>query len=174
MTTTTILSLRICFFVSGFSQTLTIHGQHGKRGDHLYSSLSPPPALEDSDVFLRHYTWDDYKVFLIASLAITRLVPFRFTILVNYHLIDWWWNVDFCLIARWCQFRFLHKTIWCRKMVDFNSHQLHLLYHKQTVKASALVTPFENLFTSLIVQINLTIRNKGSLQRKNAKENPQK
>ena len=59
-------------------------------------------------------------------------------------------------------------------MVDFNSHQLHLLYHKQTVKASALVTSFENLFTSLIVQINLTIRNKGSLQRKNAKENPQK
>lgn len=57
------------------SWTLTIHGTaQGKGGDHLYSSLPFPLAHEDLDIYLHLCMWDDYTIFLIASLVTIRLL----------------------------------------------------------------------------------------------------
>ena len=64
------------FFYQGFlSQTLTIHRIAGEgRGPYFYSTIPLPPALEHWDIYLQHCMWDDYHVFLIATLVFTRLL----------------------------------------------------------------------------------------------------
>ena len=79
------------FFLSGFSFTDSDNSQdsRGREGIFIYSTLPLPPAHEHSDIYVQLCTWDDYHIFLIATLIFTRL-------LLNeiYHLIellfDWW------------------------------------------------------------------------------------
>ena len=59
------------FFFHRHSQLLR---QHGKRGDHLYSSLLISLARKHSDIFLKLCIWDDYHIFSITSHLITRLL----------------------------------------------------------------------------------------------------
>ena len=70
------------FFYQGFlSRTLTTHRTAGEGRGPSYSTL--PPAREHSDIYLQLCTWDDYHIFLIATLVFTRLQLDE-----SYHLIE--------------------------------------------------------------------------------------
>ena len=43
-----------------------------REGTIFYSTLSLPPAHEHSEIYLQLRMWDDYRMFLIASLVFTR------------------------------------------------------------------------------------------------------
>ena len=72
------------FFYQGFlSRTLTTHRTAGEGRGPSYSTLQLPPAYEHSDIYLQLCTWDDYHMFLIATLVFTRLLLDEI-----YHLIE--------------------------------------------------------------------------------------
>ena len=75
----------IFFFLSGFSFTDTDNSQdnRGRKGTFLYSSLPLPAAHKHSDIYVQLYTWDNYHIFLIATLVFTRLLLGEI-----YHLIE--------------------------------------------------------------------------------------
>ena len=110
------------FFLSGFSITDTDDSQdsRGREGTIFYSTLPLPPAHEHSDIYLQLCMWDDYHIFLIATLVFTRLLlddilpPYRITI----YLIDWWCEVCFCLlddlILGFCYSNFDTGNRWTR------------------------------------------------------------
>ena len=87
--------LLFCFFFKGFlSRPLTTHRIAGEgRGPFFI-----PPAHEHSEIYLQLCIWDDYHMFLIATLVFTRLLldeilpPYRITI----WLID---DVKFVLVC---------------------------------------------------------------------------
>ena len=56
----------------------------------------------DSDFYLQLCIWDDYHVFFNCTACNyqTAYSMARFTNLGNYHLSDWWWNVNFYLFSR--------------------------------------------------------------------------
>ena len=75
------------FFLSAFSFTDADDSQdsRGREGTFFHSTLPLPPAHEHSDIYLQLCMWDDYHVFLIATLVYqtaTRwdLPPYRITI----------------------------------------------------------------------------------------------
>ena len=76
---------RFFFFLSGFSFTDTDNSQDskGREGTIFYSTLPLPPAHEHWDIYLQLCMWDDYHVFLIATLVFTRLLLDEI-----YHLIE--------------------------------------------------------------------------------------
>ena len=71
------------FFVF-FSIRVFFHGhrQIKREGTVFYSTLPLPSSDEHSDIYLQLCTWDDYRIFLIATLVFTRrdLPPYRITI----------------------------------------------------------------------------------------------
>ena len=75
----------IFFFLSEFSFTDTddSHDSRGREGTIFYSTLPLPPTHEHWDIYLQLRMWDDYHVFLIATLAFTRLLFDEI-----YHLIE--------------------------------------------------------------------------------------
>ena len=77
--------LRKTFFYQGFlSQTLTTDRTAGEgRGPSFYSTLPLPPAHEHWYIYLQLCMWNDYHVFLIATLVFTRLLLHEI-----YHLIE--------------------------------------------------------------------------------------
>ena len=66
----------ILFFLSGFSFTDTDGSQDSRvrEGTIFYSTLPLPPAHEHWDINLQLCMWDDYHVFLIATLVFIRLL----------------------------------------------------------------------------------------------------
>ena len=97
------------FIYQGFlSQTLTIHRTTGNsKGTIFYSTLSLPSAHEHWDIYLQLCMWDDYHIFLIATLVFTRLLLNEIYDLIKlpFHwLIDWLINdaIFACLILRFC------------------------------------------------------------------------
>ena len=88
------------FFLSGFFFTGTDDSQDNRERKRtiFYSTLPLPPTHEHSDIYLQLCTWDDYHIFLIATLVFTRLLldeilpPYRITI----WLID---DVKFVLVC---------------------------------------------------------------------------
>ena len=92
------------FFVF-FSSRIFFHGywwltgQQGKGGDSLFISFYDFHPLTNIQTFiLQLCTWNDYHIFLIAPLLVTRLLLGEI-----YHLIelsfDWLCDVDFCLLV---------------------------------------------------------------------------
>ena len=81
------------FFLSGSSFTNTDDSQdsRGRKGTIFYSTLPLPPAHEHWDIYLQLCMWDDYHVFLIATLVFTRLLLDEI-----YHLIElpFEWLID--------------------------------------------------------------------------------
>ena len=79
------VALDLFFFLSGFSFTDTDDSQdsRGREGEIFYSTLPLPPAHEHWDIYLQLCMWDDYHVFLIATLVFTRLLLDEI-----YHLIE--------------------------------------------------------------------------------------
>ena len=72
------------FFYQGFlSRTLTTHRTAEEGKGPSYSTLPLPSAHEHSDIYLQLCTWDDYHIFLIATLVFTRLLLDEI-----YHLIE--------------------------------------------------------------------------------------
>ena len=88
------------FFYQHFlSRILTTHRTAGEgRGPFFNSTIPLPRAHEHSDTYLQLCMWDDYRIFLIATLVFTRLLldeilpPYRITI----WLID---DVKFVLVC---------------------------------------------------------------------------
>ena len=83
-------------------------GQQGKGVDdtlhHLKYTLPLPPTHEPWDLYLQLYMWDDYHVFLVATLCLPDCHSMRLTTLSNYHfdwLIDWLidWLMMECLFV---------------------------------------------------------------------------
>ena len=100
-------SILIFFFLSGFSFTDPDNSQDSRwrEGTIVYSTLPLPPADEHSNIYLQLCTWDDYHIFLIATLVSTRLLLDEIYQLIEL-LFDWWSIVDFRLFACWFDFRF--------------------------------------------------------------------
>ena len=78
-------NLKCFYFYQGFlSQTLPIHRTAGGGREAIfYSTLPLPPAHEHSDFYLQLCMWDDYHIFLIATLEFTTMLLDEI-----YHLIE--------------------------------------------------------------------------------------
>ena len=100
----TFLCSKIFLFQSRFSFTDTGNSQdsRGREGTIFYSTLPIPPAHEHSDIYLQLCTWDGYHIFLIVTLAFTKLLldeiyhmlkllfdSFMDVILVFVYLLKW-------------------------------------------------------------------------------------
>ena len=57
-----------------FTDTDDSHDSKGREGKIFFSTLPLPPAHEHWDIYLQLCMWDDYHVFLIATLVFTRLL----------------------------------------------------------------------------------------------------
>ena len=101
----------------------------GREGTIFYSTLPLPPAHEHSDIYLQLCMWDDYHVFLIATLVFTRLLLDEI-----YHLIEllFRWLIDDAMFVCLLDELILGfvTAIWHWEPVDLNSHQLSPLYYK--------------------------------------------
>ena len=75
-------SLTFCLFFFSIRVFFQGHWQIKREGTVFYSTLPLPSAHEHSDIYLQLCTWDDYRIFLIATLVFTRrdLPPYRITI----------------------------------------------------------------------------------------------
>ena len=87
----TMINLIIFFFFFSIRVffTDTDDSQDSRRRERtiFYSTLPLPPTHEHWHIYLQLCMWDDYHVFLMATLVLTRLL--LFTTLSNYHLSDW-------------------------------------------------------------------------------------
>ena len=91
------------FFYQGFiTDTNDSQDRKGREGTIFYSNLPLPPVHEHWDIYLQLCMWDDYHVFLIATLVFTRLLLDEI-----YHLIEllFEWLTDdsmfACLMMNW-------------------------------------------------------------------------
>ena len=112
---------------SFLSQTLTIHrtAGEGKEGTIVYSTLQLPPAHGHWKIYLQLCMWDDYHVFLIATLDFTRLLLDEI-----YHLIEllFDWLIDdamfVCLlnelILGFCYSNFDIGSRWTWTRIDYH------------------------------------------------------
>ena len=112
------------FSLSGFSFTNTDDSQDskGREGTIFYSTLPLPPAHEHWDIYLQFCMWDDYHVFLIATLVFTRLLPDEVYYLIELPF-DWWCIV--CLFTSWIDTRFLLQRFdigssWIWTRIDYH------------------------------------------------------
>ena len=80
-----LIFLIIFFSISVFfTDTDDSQDSRGREGvDHLLFHSTTPPAHELSDIYLQLWMWDDYHVFLIATLVFIRLLLHEI-----YHLIE--------------------------------------------------------------------------------------
>ena len=123
-----------------FTHTDDSQDSRGREGTIFYSTLPLPPAHEHWDIYLQLCMWDDYQLFLIATLVFTRLLLNEIYHLVELpfeQLID---NSMFLCLLDGLILDFV-IAIWHWKPVDLNSHWLSSLYHKLTDWPSVLVTP---------------------------------
>ena len=133
----TFLFSKKVFFYQGFlSRTLTTHRTAGKGRGPFYCTLPLPHAHQ-------HCTWDDYHIFLIATLVFTRLLLDEF-----YHLIellfDWLTcNVDFRLFACWFDFRFCYSYFtWETGGLELASTIILVLQANQLTKCASHAKTF--------------------------------
>ena len=83
--------VRFLFFLSGFSLTETNDSQDSKgmEGTIFYSTLPLLPAHEHWDIYFKLCMWDEYPVFLIATLVFTRRLLDEIYHFIELPLIDW-------------------------------------------------------------------------------------
>ena len=117
-------SIRVFFTDTGDSQD-----SRGREGTIFYSTLPLPPAHEHWHIYLQLCMWDDYHVFLIATLVFARLLLDEI-----YHLIElpFEWLIDDAMFD--CLLDELILGICYSdlplKPVGLNSHRLSPLYYK--------------------------------------------
>ena len=108
-------------------------GQQGKGGwgTFFYSTLPLPPAHKHWDICLELCMWDDYHVFLIATLVFTRLLLDEI-----YHLtkLPFDWLIDdakfVCLLDELILGFCYSNLTW--ETGGLSSHRLSTLYYKRT------------------------------------------
>ena len=78
---------------------------YGCESTIFHSILPLPPAQEHPDIYSQLWMWDDCHILLITPLLFTRLLLDEIYHLTdeNYHLIDWWCDVNVL---------FVHLMIW--------------------------------------------------------------
>ena len=129
---------RCIFFYQGlFHRHQWFTRQQGKGGDHLYSSLSVPPAHKRSDIYKRSHSCmqDDYHVFLFASIVITRLLINK-TYYLWELLFDWlvkmmkywflfagWLNSRFCFSSLILEIGRLELTLTITQLLPTSTNQ---------------------------------------------------
>ena len=127
-------NLHLFFFYQGFlSRTLTTHRTAGEGRGPSFIPLYHFHPLTNIQILqhLQLCMWDDYHIFLIASLAFTRLLLDEI-----YHLMElpFWLNDDMtlsvCLFTWWFDSSFFVIASWAGNPVDSNSHRLLPLYYK--------------------------------------------
>ena len=99
------------FFLLGLSFTDTDNSQDSREreGTFFYSTLPLPLAHEHSDIYVQLWTWDDYHIFLIATLVFTRLLLDEI-----YHLIE----LLFDWLMMWYWFKFVCLFIWFKVLLQ--------------------------------------------------------
>ena len=96
-----------------FTDTDDSQDSRGREGTTFYSILPLPSTHKQSDIYLQLYMSDDYQIFSIGHrLYLPNCYSMRFTTLSNYHLIDWWCDVSFCLFTWWFGSCFFVTAIW--------------------------------------------------------------
>ena len=130
---TALISIRV--FFHGYNSRNDSQNSRGRKGTIFYSTLPLPPAHEHPDIYLQLCMWDDYDLFLFATLVFTRLLLDKF-----YHLIELLFNMsyNFLFVYLICFWVFV-TAIWHGKQVDSNSHRLSPLYYKRTEEGWHLV-----------------------------------
>ena len=114
-----------------FTNTYDSQDSRGSERTIFFSTLPLPPAYEQWDIYLQLCMWDDYHIYLIATLVFTRLLPDEI-----YHLIElpFEWLIDdarfVCLLDELI-LGFV-TAIWHWKLVDLNLHRLSPLHYKRT------------------------------------------
>ena len=91
---TALISIRV--FFHGYNSRNDSQNSRGRKGTIFYSTLPLPPAHEHPDIYLQLCMWDDYDLFLFATLVFTRLLLDKF-----YHLIELLFNMS-------CNFLFVY------------------------------------------------------------------
>ena len=129
----------IIIFPPGFSFTDTDDSQdsRGRERTIFYSTLALPTAHKHWDIYLQPCMWDDYHVFLFATLVFTRLLLDEIYHLIELPfdwLIDWWCNVR--LFTWWIDSRFELQQFWHRKPEDLNSYRLIVLQTNRLTKCA--------------------------------------
>ena len=102
----------ICiFYLSGFSFMDMDNSQdsRGREGTFFHSTLPLPPSYKHSNIYVQLCTWDDYHIFLIATLVFTRLLIHEI-----YHLIEWLFD----WLMMWCWFKFVCLLIWVKVLLQ--------------------------------------------------------
>ena len=99
------LIIYLFFFLSEFSFTDTDNSQNsrGREKTIFFPTLPLPSAHEYPGIYLQVCTWDDYSIFLIATLVLTRLLFDEIYRLIEL-LFDW--------LMMWCWFLFVDLLIW--------------------------------------------------------------
>ena len=131
------------FFLWGLSFTDNEDSQdsRGREKTVFYSTL-PLLPLTNIQKFIWNFACEiTITYFQSHRLYLPDCYSTRLTILSNYHLIDCWCEVSFCLFTWWFDSSFFVTSIWDGKPVDSNTHRLSPLYYKQTEWPSVLVTP---------------------------------
>ena len=104
-----------------FTYTDDSQDSRGREETIFYSTLPLPPAHDHWDIYLQLCKWDEYHVFLIATLVFTRLLLDEIYHLIELPIwvIDWWCNI--CLFTWWIDTKFLlqrfdigNRWMWAR------------------------------------------------------------
>ena len=74
-----------------FGDTDDSKDSRGREGTIFDSTLPLPPAHEHWDIYLQLYMWDDYHIFLIATLVFTRLLLDEIYLLIE---LPFEWLID--------------------------------------------------------------------------------
>ena len=115
------------FFTVFFTEADDSQDSRGREGTIFYSTLPLPPTHEHWDMYLQLCMWDEYHVFLIATLVFTRLLLDEI-----YHLIKlpFEWLIDDAMFVCLLDELILGfaTSIWHWKPIDLNSHRLSPLY----------------------------------------------
>ena len=120
------------FFLSGFSFTVTDDSTHrtaGKGRGSFFISLYHFHRFTNIQTFICNFAFEmTITYFQLHRLYLPDCYSMKFTTLSNYHLIDWWCEVSFCLITWWFDSRILgfgYSNLdtgnpWTRTRIDYH------------------------------------------------------
>ena len=99
------------FFYQGFLwQTRTTHMTAGEEKGPFFIPLYHFYSLLKIQTFICNFAREMAITYFLSQRSyLPDCYSMRFTTLSNYYLIDWWCDIDFCLLACWILFRFCYS-----------------------------------------------------------------